>query len=240
MSITLLAVLVLGFAAAVQMATGFGFALVSVPILAVLVGAHDAVVLALVAGTVFNAWQAFEGRGHRDCAVVARLLGGAALGLPVGYLIFRWIDPDTLTLLIGVLVLTAAGALARGVTLSSRSPVADLFVGACTGLLTTSTGTNGPPLVTLLQARRLSPREFRATVTAIFFALDLLGTALFAVGGEFTGSVLTVAAWSVPGLAAGGLAGHHLRALLGPRRFRGVVLALLFLAGGAAVAAALI
>lgn len=164
---TLLAVLVLGFAAAVQMASGFGFALMAVPMLAVVVGAHDAVLLAVLEGAVFCAYQAIEGRGHRDGWVVARLLAGAAAGLPVGYLVFRRIDADLLTLLIGVLVLVATAALARGLTFSSRSPAADLVAGACAGVLTTSTATNGPPVVLLLSGRRLPlPARGRLLVPA--------------------------------------------------------------------------
>ena len=88
--------------------------------------------------------------------------------------------------------------------------------------LTTSTATNGPPVVTLLQARQLSPEEFRATVTAVFLTLDLVATGVFAATGAFTGP--GAAAWCLPGLISGGLAGHHARSLLSPRRFRMLVL----------------
>ncbi|GAA4367843.1 sulfite exporter TauE/SafE family protein [Nocardioides caricicola] len=236
---TLLAVLVLGFAAAVQMASGFGFALMAVPMLAVVVGAHDAVLLAVLAGAVFCAYQAIEGRGHRDGWVVARLLAGAAAGLPVGYLVFRRIDADLLTLLIGVLVLVATAALAKGLMFSSRSPAADLVAGACAGVLTTSTATNGPPVVLLLSGRRLPQQEFRATLTAVFLVVDVAAVAMFAAGGELDRSLLEVAYWCLPGLLAGGYAGWRARALLSPERFQTLVLALLALAGGTAVLAAL-
>lgn len=236
---TLLAVLVLGFAAAVQMASGFGFALMAVPMLAVVVGPHDAVLLAVLAGAAFCAYQSFEGRGHRDGWVVARILVGAAAGLPVGYVVFRHLDPDLLTLLIGVLVLAATVALVRGVTLSSRSPAADLVAGLCSGVLTTSTATNGPPVVTLLSGRRLPPDEFRATLTAVFLVVDLAAIAVFAYGGELDRSILEVAYWCLPGLLAGGYAGWKARTLLSPERFHTLVLGLLVLAGSTAVFAAL-
>lgn len=236
---TLLAVLVLGFAAAVQMASGFGFALMAVPMLAVVVGAHDAVLLAVLVGAAFCAYQAVEGRGHRDGWVVARLLVGAVAGLPVGYLVFRRIDADLLTLLIGLLVLAATAALARGVTFSSRSPAADLVAGVFTGVLTTSTATNGPPAVTLLSGRRLPQDEFRATLTAVFLVVDVAAVGVFAVGGEFDRSLLEVAYWCLPGLLAGGYVGWRARSLLSPQRFQSLVLALLAVAGCTAVFAAL-
>ena len=88
---------ILGFAAAVQMASGFGFALVATPLLAVAVGAHDAVLLTLLSAVVFNAWQAYEGRRHRDTDVVLRLLAGAVVGMPAGYVVYRVTDHRELT-----------------------------------------------------------------------------------------------------------------------------------------------
>jgi uncharacterized membrane protein YfcA len=69
--------------------------------------------------------------------------------------------------------------------------------------------------------------------------LDLVATGVFAATGALTGSVLATAAWCLPGLIIGGLAGYHARSLLSPRRFRMLVLGLLVLTGSTAVAAAL-
>lgn len=230
---------VLAFAAAIQMTSGFGFALVAVPLLALVTGPHAAILLALLSGTVFNAWQAVEGRGHRDTGVVARLLGGAVLGLPLGYAAFRVIEPDPLTVIIGVLVLLAVAVLALGPPFPAVSRPMDVATGALTGLLTTSTGTNGPPIVTLLQARRLPPREFRATVTLVFLVLNLAAIAVFAVTGTFTWEVLGTALRSVPALVVGGWLGYRARTWVPPAAFRRLVLGLLTVAGATAVLAGL-
>lgn len=217
------------------MTSGFGFALVAVPLLALVTGPHTAILLALVTGTFFNGWQAVEGRGHRDVAVVARVLGGAVLGMPAGYLVFRHTDPDPLTVVVGVLVLGAVVVLARGWQFPAVSPGTDLATGLFTGLLTTSTGTNGPPIVALLQARRLPPREFRATVTMVFLVLNLTALAVFAVTGTLTRAVLETALFSLPALLLGGWVGYRVRQLLPAELFRRVVLLLLTVAGATAV-----
>lgn len=233
----LLTAAVLGFAAAIQMTSGFGFALVAVPLLAVVTGPHTAILLALLSGTLFNAWQAVEGRGHRDRAVVLRLLGGAVLGLPVGYAVFRYTDPGPLTVLVGVLVLGAVLVLASGWRFPAVSASTDVATGLLTGVLTTSTGTNGPPIVTLLQARGLPPREFRATVTLVFLVLNLAAIAVFGAAGALTGEVLLTALWCVPALVVGGGVGYRVRTLLAPPAFRRLVLGLLTVAGATAVLA---
>ena len=230
---------VLGFAAAVQMASGFGFALVSVPLLAIVVGPHDAVLLALLVGTVFNGWQAVEGRGVADRGVVARVLVGAGLGLPVGYLVYRALGKDSLTVVVGVLVLVAAVLLWRGWSMPVVGRGTDLVVGVCTGVLTTSTGTNGPPIVTVLHARGLDSDAFRATATTVFLVLDLLAVCLFTGVGELGAAEAVTAAIALPVVVAGGYAGYRARRLLTPAGFRRVVLLLLAATGAAAVLAGL-
>ena len=62
----------------------------------------------------------------------------------------------------------------------SRSAVA---VGLASGALTTSTTVSGPPIVLWLQAHRVPPEEFRASLAACFLGLSLAGGAVLAAGG---------------------------------------------------------
>ena len=236
---TVVAAAVLGFAAAVQMASGFGFALVSVPLLALVVGPHDAVLLALLMGTVFNGWQAVEGRGVVHGGVVGRFLVGAVVGMPAGYLLFRALGKDSLTVVVGALVLAAAALLWRGWSMPAVGRGTDVVAGVCTGVLTTSTGTNGPPIVTVLQARGLDADAFRATTTTVFLVLDLLAVCLFAGAGELGGGEVATALVALPVVVLGGFLGYRARRLLSPAGFRRVVLLLLTATGAAAVVAGL-
>jgi uncharacterized membrane protein YfcA len=236
----LLTAAILAFAAAVQMASGFGFALVATPLLAVTTGAHEAVLLTLLSAPAFNAWQAHEGRRDRDNGVVVRLLAGAVAGLPVGYVVYRVTEPRELTAIIGVLVVVAAATLAVRRPPLQASAVVDLAAGALVGALTTSTGTNGPPAVVLLQARRLSPEAFRGTLTTVFLVADVAAVAVFLVSGDLDLDVAMVAVWSAPALVAGALVGRWCRTLLSPAAFRVAVLVLLAGTGAGAVVTALV
>ncbi|WP_226346283.1 sulfite exporter TauE/SafE family protein [Agilicoccus flavus] len=145
---------VVAVAAVVQLATGFGFALVSVPLLALVTDAHQAVLLALLLATVDNLGQAVEGRKVVDRSVIGRLLLGALVGLPLGCIAFTRSDARVLQLTIGAVILVTVVALARGATLARSSRRVDLLVGTLSGMLTTCTGTNGPPVVAVARAGR--------------------------------------------------------------------------------------
>jgi len=231
--------LVIAASGTVQLAAGFGFALASVPLLSIALSPHEAVVVALALATFTNAYQAYSGRQETDRGVTGRMLAGALVGLPIGLLVYRAADERVLGVLVGVAVLAAIGVTARGVDLRRAGPRLDLAGGVVSGALTTSVGTNGPPLVFVLQARRFEPDRFRATITSVFFVLDVLSVAVFAATGEIDRNILLAVGAALPGLAVGAAVGIWLRRFLDPRRFARLVLVVLLAAAVSSIVTAL-
>jgi uncharacterized membrane protein YfcA len=229
---------VVAIAATVQLSAGFGFALAAVPMMSIVIDAHDAVVVTLALAMLTNAYQAWSGRREVDRGVAARMLGGAAIGLPVGLLVFLRADERVLGAIIGVAVLVAVVVIALGLDLRHAGPGLDVGAGVLSGALTMSAGVNGPPLVFVLQARRFDPARFRATITSVFFVLDVVGVAVFTATGDVDREVLQAVAVALPGLAIGAVAGIELRRHLDARRFRTLVLVLRTVAGGSAIVSA--
>jgi uncharacterized protein len=114
-------------------------------------------------------------------------------------------------------------------------------VGFTTGLLSTTTGTSGPPLVLWFQRLGFSPHEFRDTLAAAFLALNVLSAlALLAFGNglDIPGvgwvGVLLVAT------VAGQLIGLRLFARLDPQSFRTAGLVVVVCAGVASAIAGIV
>ena len=227
--------LVVAFAATVQLAAGFGFGLTAVPLLSLVIDAHDAVMVSLMLATLTNGVQAAGGRRVADRGVAGRMLAGALIGLPVGLLVFVRADELVLGAVIGVAVLLAVVVIGLGLDLRRAGPALDLAGGAVAGALTMSSGVNGPPLVFVLQARHFDPAQFRATITTVFFLLDVVSVAVFTATGDLDRDVLRAVAVALPGLALGAAAGVVIRRHLDARRFRALVLALLTVAGVAGI-----
>jgi uncharacterized membrane protein YfcA len=231
---------VVAFAAVIQLAAGFGFALVCVPLLALVVDPHVAVVVALVLGVVGALYQAVEGRAVVDRGVVARLTTAGFVGLPIGGWVYSRSSPEVLKVVIGVVILVAVALLARGLSLSRWSASVDLVGGLLTGFLTTCTGTSGPPIVTILHARDVSPEVFRATASSVFCVLDAVSVAGFAATGHLPWSLFLVTLCTLPGMGVGAWIGVRVRHLLSPKAFRLGVLSLLAWSGMAAILTALL
>lgn len=231
--------LVVALAATVQLSAGFGFGLSAVPMLSVVLDAHDAVVVALTLATITNGYQSWTGRRETDRGVAGRMLAGAVIGLPLGLLVFLRVDDRVLGAVIGVAVLVAVAVIALGLDLRHAGPGLDLAGGALAGALTMSAGVNGPPLVFVLQARRFDPDRFRATITSVFFVLDVISVVVFTITGDLDREVLAAVAVALPGLGLGAMAGVAVRGHLDARRFRVLVLVLLTVAGVSAIGAAI-
>lgn len=229
---------VVAVAAAAQAVSGFGFALIATPVVAVLVGPREAVVGLTMVGLVLVAMLSVRSRGHVEGSVVVTITVAAILGMPIGLLVLERADDRTLTAVIATVVIAFAVLLWRGLRLPPGR-LTDGAAGFVAGTLSTSTGTSGPPVVIALSSKRMSPSAFRGTISAIFLVQGSAALIAFAIGREITSGALTVALAGLPGLILGSYVGEHGFRRLDAERFRRVVLGMLLLSGVVSLAGAL-
>jgi uncharacterized membrane protein YfcA len=225
-----------GLAAVVTSIAGFGFALLSVPLLAVVLDAKQAVAVASLLSVLSTAVLFARFHDHVQWPTAGRQLGAAVLGMPLGLFVLVTVDETVLRLLIAVMVLVATVLIASGIRVRRASGTIDIGAGFVSGILNASVGTNGPPIVLALQSRGLEPDPFRATVAAVFTASNLLTATLLALAGRFTEEVLAAAALGLPSSVLGWWVGARLARRIPPERFRGIVLGLLVFSAALALA----
>lgn len=219
---------IVALAALAQIVSGFGFALMAVPLMGLVIDIKTAVVVSTICGTTSSSYQAITDGRFRDRDVTRTLVVTSFLGMPVGLLVLDRVSAGLLQIAIGCLVLVALWAVVKGSGPKGVSPPAVArLAGFVSGVLATSTSTNGPPLVLLLKHRGLGPREFRATLNVVFCLTAIASIVLFAVGGRIAGEALVASAVALPGLGLGIAVGVRLRALLSEQVFWRIVVALL-------------
>lgn len=229
-------VLVAGFA---QSISGFGFALISVPLMSLMVDPRTSVIVATFIGAVASTVQAVAERSQVDRATATRLALASYLGMPLGLAAFVVFDESALRFTVGVAVLFALATLVAGFRLPPERHRYDWALGVFSGALATSTSTNGPPLVFVLQARGLAPEAFRATINVVFSAVNAGAITMFVAAGKVTTGGLAGAAVAVPVLGIAMKLGYSVRGRLNAAMFRVFVLVLLGVSGVSALVAAL-
>lgn len=215
------------FAALVQAISGFGFALMSVPLMVVFIDLRLAVVVSALVGTSSTSWQAWQSREQRDRVLTRRFIMASAIGTPFGFAAFLWVPQDVLKIVLGLAVLSGVAVLSRGIDLRSTHHSFDWLMGILSGVLLMATSTNGPPLVFTLQARQIAPDTFRATLNTVFAVTGVISTFLFVSSGKATNEVLTISALAVPTMIIGVFVGMKIRRFIAPQIFRVLVLVLL-------------
>jgi len=223
-------------AASLQGVTGVGFMILSVPGLMLVLPAQVVVpgliLLYLPLGTV----QVLQLRGDVDWRRLTYLVGSAAVGLPLGAVILRMTDTETMQRGIGGIMIGLALLLqAKPGPPFRREGIARLGVGLISGVLAASTSVSGPPVVLLALKQRWEASQFRATLLAYFVSLSLICLPLYWEMDLLKQASLELVLSGLPGVTLGYVTGTWLRGRVREKWFRRVALGVVVGGGLAAV-----
>jgi uncharacterized membrane protein YfcA len=229
-------------AALCQSLTGFGFALVMVPLLSLVWDVKSAVVTSTVLGTFALLPLVFEARRHVRLAAVAALVAGSLAGIPAGILLLDWIDPEALKILVGLTVIAASVLVyrVREVRATRAGVMPAVAAGVVSGVLRASTSMGGPPAVLYLLGVEKDVEAFRGTILAFFLPMSLVTIVGLAAVGRVTPDVVRTSVIALPAMALGLAAGGWLRCRVREELFRLIVLlVLIFSSIGGIISASL-
>jgi uncharacterized protein len=225
-------------ASTVHAVTGFGYALVATPLLALTVDPHTAVVATTLSALAMTITIAVRQRQHAEWKVAMIATAGIVVGMPLGLWVYAATSEQVLTALIGVGVLGCTLMVWRRVKVHGNIPVL-VGVGLISGALSTSTGTNGPPMVAAFQGMGYDPNKFRATLAAVFAATSVLSLVGFAVAGQVDTQSIWIGLVGLPVVQLGWFAGNAIFNRIDAERFRKVVLVSLLVSAAVTLYSAL-
>jgi uncharacterized membrane protein YfcA len=216
-------------AASCQSLTGFGFALVMVPLLSLIWDVKSAVVMSTTLGTIMLVPLLLEVRRHVSVGIAGRLLLGSLVGIPLGVVVLDRIDPEALKVLVGAVVIIASLLLyfAPQVRWPDAGGSTAVVVGAISGMLRGSTSMGGPPSVIYLLGVERHMETFRGTLLAFFLPASVITVVVLAAAGKVTPEILRTSAIGLPALVAGLFLGGWVRSWMPESVFRAVVLGVL-------------
>ncbi|WP_336811147.1 sulfite exporter TauE/SafE family protein [Bosea sp. MMO-172] len=212
---TLLGGLVRGF-------TGFGFAMVFMPLASVVLGPVAALGLIWFIDLPFALPIAARSARTAEWREILPLLLTATLALPAGIWLLIWLDRETMRWVLASLVLIAVALMASGWRYHGRPTIPlSLGVGALSGLFNGMASIGGMPLAVFwLGAQRNDRHKTRANLQAFFGVSTLISGTVLWWKGILTGGALLMA---VPLFAVYGIglwAGTHGFRLASEETFR--------------------
>lgn len=185
--------------AALQGSAGFGFALLSSPILA-WVNAKLVPGPIIVAVTLLLALTAWRERSAVDARGLGWILAGRVPGTVLGAWALQALGDRALMIALGVLVLLAVGLSLGSVRLTRTRPLL-VAAGVVSGLMGTTAALGGPAVAVLYQHER-GPLV-RSTLATYFLIGAFMSMSALALVGRLGAREGTLAVGLLPGIAAG-------------------------------------
>jgi uncharacterized membrane protein YfcA len=219
-------------AAALHGTIGFGFALVNVPLLA-LIDSSLAPVPQLLLILPLNAAVVWRERYAVDLRGVGWVMAGRLPGAAAGLALLATVDEDRLATAIAVIILLAIVIVSSGVTVP-RNRTTSFVAGTASGVMGLVAAIGGPPLALLYRSERGA--TIRASLGTVFGLGVIISIAARALASQISMNDIGIAALLLPAVAAGLWVGRRWRDRIEGSTMRAAIL----LVSGAAAAVLLV
>lgn len=164
---------------------GFGFAMVSLPLIAMLLGPKAAIVYCNVAASYTRFFLMWNTRKDYDWRVVLPAIFGTALGIIPAAYVLMYIDIPSLNILMGLALLAALFLLGKEYRFKTKHIMEGrIAAGWLCGFFTTATSIGGPPLVLWFLNEGFDKKQLRANLIWIFAFSTTLS-----IGGNFASGI---------------------------------------------------
>jgi len=211
---------------------GFGFAFISLPVIAMYFEPMLATPMIVILSLILNIIAIFSCFKHANKKIICWLLIGGICGTPFGTLVLRHVDAAFYSFLVGMLIM-CAGIL---FLFDKRYPLKDKMmnyvpVGIVSGLMNASLGISGPPVVLFMSNQTFNNKVMRATMIGYFLMINLVAFLWFALNQMITYDVFGCLQYFVSAVIFGTLTGIYVSRFIQEKLFRKMILVLLVIIG---------
>lgn len=225
MTITTIVLLAAVYTAAsfVQGLTGFGMALIAVPILVLVFGPQSAVGMAVALGVTVGFLNFFLHRHHVEYRRVIPFAAATYPLVPVGAYFLETVDAGIVMATLGgaIILLTLFSLLAQSHYMTwMRARVIGFGFAAMSGLFLGAFSTSGPPIVAYFYTSDHDRMRAKANTQFFFAATALAAVVTHLVAGNISGFTLARSLPFLPAVLLGTWLGAKLSGRLPTRVFR--------------------
>lgn len=230
MSSVLGLIIIVLVASILQAGTGFGFSIMATPFLLLLFAPHDAIQLNIILSFLISVIMIYKIHSEVNTEILIRLIKGSLVGVFPGMLFFVFLDVRPLTIIVSILLLAATALLIVKINVKQTN-TNELITGALSGLLTTSLGMPGPPLLIYFAGAKVDKFILRGTTLAYFMFIYPVSLLLQFTMYNISKDIWISTLWALPFAAIGIYFGQRVFVRLNQQIFEKIIYALLFFTG---------
>ncbi|KRE07854.1 hypothetical protein ASE46_23745 [Bacillus sp. Root239] len=217
-------------ASLLQTSTGYGFSIVGTPFLLLIYPAHMAIQINIILSICLSAFMIFKIRKEIDKSLLVRLIKGSVMGLILGIFIYLFLDIQLLKMTVGALILFLTILLILKLMIN-RTQNKDFITGGISGLLTTSIGVPGPPLLLYFSGAGIDKTTLRSTTLAYYLFVYFVSLVMQLSFGGTSKETWIFSLIAIPPLFAGIMLGQLFFKWISQKVFRIITYIILMFTG---------
>ena len=226
--------LIISAAMVIRTLTGFGSALIAIPLLSILFGAKYAIPFIMIYECLIDIMilGGERSRMKTDVFRVWPLLMAGLIGVPLGTEVLILSSDRFLKVGMGIALIVFSILLMRNVNLNFRlDRLGSAVAGLVGGFLCGSVGLPGPPMALLLSSQGFQKEEFRRVIVVFLTALDFFTFGYYSWVGLITPDMLLYGLEFLPAMVLGFLVGKFAFGRVNEAHFRRLTLGITLAAG---------
>jgi len=224
--------LIIFIASIVRGITGFGLALVAVPMIVFIMPVTDTAVFISIINVIFSLLYYRKSKEIVKDQPLGAMAVWTGIGVAAGTVLLKLVNPAYIQLLWGLLIIFIVISLVRGLNLHVKSERAALTLsGLFGGVLAGATGITGPPVAVILSSIKTPKEKFNAIISIFILFAASFAILFYLITGLIRKEVILLALCSVPALLAGLYTGDRLVSRISQKTFTTIVYIVLIIMG---------
>lgn len=216
----------------VQGVTGFGSALVAIPLLCIFIDIKFAIPLSVLNGLIITSYLALKLKTHLDIKKLIPLCLSTLPGIVFGVTLLKKVDSKTIALLLGLLIISySLFNLFYQQKPRHLRHYWSYIAGFCSGAIGSAFSAGGPPVIIYTTLKGWNKDQIKATLTGFFLFNSCMTVAAHSITGLITKETLVSFLFTAPFVLGGTVLGSFCYGLFRNETYMKIIYIFLILIG---------
>ena len=219
--------------ATIQGVAGFGFALISVPIMSAFFPITTVVPVIVFYSLISNFTVIFRTIKFTNFKKIYPMIISGILGIPIGTTILKTFNQNNVKIAIGLIILFTSFVMLKGFRINfKKEKISYIVTGLISGILNGSLSMSGPPIVLFLSNEGYNINEFRANLALYSIVTNILTIFTYIISGLISQNIIKTSLVGIIPLIIGSYFGIFIAEKIENNHFKKLILILLIITGG--------
>ncbi|MCL5991084.1 MAG: sulfite exporter TauE/SafE family protein [Bacteroidetes bacterium] len=229
--IFIIVIIIIFFSSLYRATSGFGDALIAMPLMALLIDIKIATPIVAFMGFAVSVFILLGNRQKQDLSKIWQLVVFSIIGIPIGLLFLKGINENVVKIVLALILIIYSLFSLTYPKLYLKTNKSAFAFGIVSGILGGAYNTNGPPIIMYGTLRKWTPEEFRLLLQGVFLPTNMFIIMGHGFAGLWTGDVVKVMLYALPTVMVATIIGNLLNKKIPAEKFEKLIYYFLIVIG---------